>query len=98
MVYVLDEERRGELTVRAAAEALALEGVDLVMHRSGDEGVIRSERGELRFRPGGELRDPRGEAWSVEGELGVARRARMRGRRPPHPRLPRRARARRGRR
>ena len=34
MVYVLDEERRGELTVRAGAEALGLDGVDLVMYRS----------------------------------------------------------------
>ncbi len=67
-IYVLDEERRGELIVRAASEALALEGVDLVMHLNGEEGVIRSERGELRFRPGGELADPRGEAWSLEGE------------------------------
>jgi hypothetical protein len=71
MVYVLNEERRGELTVRAAAEALRLDGVDLVMHRSGDEGVIRSERGELRFAPGGDLSDLRGGSWSVEGELGV---------------------------
>jgi hypothetical protein len=71
MVYVLDEERRGELTVRAGAEALGLDGVDLVMYRSGDEGVIRSERGELRFAPGGDLRDQRGGSWGVEGDLGV---------------------------
>jgi hypothetical protein len=69
MLYVLDDERRGELTIRAAAEALDLDGVDLVLHRSGQEGVIRSRRGELRFAPGGELRDLRGEAWAVDGEL-----------------------------
>jgi type I phosphodiesterase/nucleotide pyrophosphatase len=71
MVYVLDEERRGELTVRAAAEALALDGVDLVLHRNGPEGVIRSSRGELRFAPGGDTRDERGAAWSVDGDLAV---------------------------
>jgi hypothetical protein len=71
MVYVLDEERRGELTVRAAVEALALDGVDLVLHRNGPEGVIRSARGELRFAPGGDTRDERGAGWSVEGDLAV---------------------------
>jgi Type I phosphodiesterase / nucleotide pyrophosphatase len=69
MLYVLDEERRGELTIRAAAQALALDAVDLVLHRSGDEGVVRSVRGELRFRPDGDVRDRRGQAWSVDGEL-----------------------------
>jgi hypothetical protein len=69
MLYVLDEERRGELTIRAAATALGLEGVDLVLHRSGEEAVVRTARGELRFAPGGELRDAGGAAWSVEGEL-----------------------------
>ena len=33
--------------------------------------MIRSERGELRFAPGGDLRDQRGGSWSVEGDLGV---------------------------
>jgi hypothetical protein len=73
MIYILDEDRRGELTVRAAAQALAVEGVDLVLHRSGGEGVIRSVRGELRFVPGGEVRDARGETWSVEGDLDCLR-------------------------
>ncbi len=73
MVYVLDPERSGELTIRAAAQALALEGVDLVMHRSGEEGVVRTTRGELRFSPGGELSDVRGEPWHVEGDLDALR-------------------------
>lgn len=69
MIYVLDDDRRGELTVRAAADSLALEGVDVVMYRSGEEGVIRSGDGEIRFTPGGDVRDLRGESWSVEGDL-----------------------------
>jgi hypothetical protein len=69
MVYVLDDERRGELTVHAASEALDLDGVDLVMYRSGEVGVVRSTVGELRFAPGGDLADLRGGTWSVEGDL-----------------------------
>ena len=68
-IYLLDDERRGELTIKAAAHALTLDGVDLAMHASGSEGVIRSERGQLRFRPGGDLRDARGRTWTVEGDL-----------------------------
>jgi hypothetical protein len=64
--------------VRALVEARALgiEGVDLVMwlerdaHDAPREGVISSaERGELRFRPGGLVADPRGESWSLQGAL-----------------------------
>ncbi|TML99482.1 MAG: alkaline phosphatase family protein [Actinobacteria bacterium] len=36
---------------------------------SGGEARVISARGELRFTRGGDLQDPRGERWSVEGEL-----------------------------
>ena len=52
--------------------ALALDGVDIVMHRTDHpdgEARVRTTRGELRFRPGGDLTDLRGERWSVEGDL-----------------------------
>ena len=55
-VYVLDRERRAELIPRIERTALALEGVDLVMHLTDHpdgEGSIRGRRGELRFMPGG---------------------------------------------
>ena len=71
-VYVLDRERRAELIPRIERTALALEGVDLVMHLTDHpdgEAAIRGARGELRFMPGGELTDLRGERWSVEGDL-----------------------------
>ena len=44
-------------------------GVDLVMRRAGDEAVVHSERGELRFAPGSGPRDLDGRSWSFEGEL-----------------------------
>jgi hypothetical protein len=73
-VYVLDRERRAELVPRIERTALALEGVDLVMHLTDHpdgEASIRGRRGELRFMPGGTLADLRGNHWSVEGDLGL---------------------------
>ncbi len=77
MIYALDLERREQLVERVVAAVGDLQGVDLVMWldgRDGDapEAVIRAAGGaELRFAPGGALSDPRGESWSVEGDLGV---------------------------
>ncbi|GAC1315936.1 MAG: hypothetical protein NVSMB25_00740 [Thermoleophilaceae bacterium] len=67
-IYVLDPEARERMAPRLARELSAVAGVDLVMYRSGAEGTVISERGELRFAPGGDLVDERGERWSVEGE------------------------------
>ncbi len=69
MIYALDDERRDEVVERAIEATSALQGVDLVLSGSGDEVRVMSSRGELRFARGGDLRDPRGEHWSVEGEL-----------------------------
>jgi hypothetical protein len=66
-VYVLDPERRTELAPKIGRELNEVEGVDVVMWRDGDEAVVLSERGELRFTAGGELTDERGGTWSVEG-------------------------------
>jgi hypothetical protein len=46
-----------------------VDGVDLTITREDGRAVVRSERGELRFAPGGELVDRRGGTWSVDGEL-----------------------------
>src|SRR3954471_24224762 len=70
-VYVLVPEGRDALVPRIVTEALALEGVEHVLYRAADEGVLRSADGELRFAPGGDVGDARGERWSVEGDLGV---------------------------
>ncbi|HYV15227.1 MAG TPA: alkaline phosphatase family protein [Conexibacter sp.] len=70
MLYVLDEEGRSERAAELARVAAEIPGVDLVMRRAAPrEGSIASERGELRFAPGGDLEDLRGRRWSVDGEL-----------------------------
>jgi len=68
-VYVVEEERREKLTPSLAEDLREVDGVDLVARRGHDEGVVWSRRGELRFAPGGDLVDPRGATWSVEGAL-----------------------------
>jgi hypothetical protein len=69
MIYALDDDRRDEVVERAIETAVELQGVDLVLSRSGDEARVISARGELRFTRGGEVQDLRGERWSLEGEL-----------------------------
>jgi predicted AlkP superfamily pyrophosphatase or phosphodiesterase len=73
MIYVLDEDDPAAVRAEAIAIARAVEGVDLTMWRDGAEAVIAARRGELRFVPGGELVDGRGQRWSVEGDLAVLR-------------------------
>jgi predicted AlkP superfamily pyrophosphatase or phosphodiesterase len=73
MIYALDPDRREEI-VRRSLDAIAdVDGVDLAMWLEGEEAVIRGHRGELRFAPGGELQDLRGQRWSVAGDLGALR-------------------------
>ncbi len=76
MVYALHESERDAMRASVVARALTVDGVDLVMwlerdaHEVPREGVIASPlHGELRFAPGGQLVDPRGLGWSVDGAL-----------------------------
>jgi hypothetical protein len=76
MVYALHEPERDAMRASVVTRALAIEGVEHVMwlgrdaHEAPSEGIISSpENGELRFHPGGELEDPRGARWSVDGPL-----------------------------
>jgi len=78
MVYALHESERDAMRASVVARALAIDGIDLVLwlerdaHDAPREGVIACPgRGELRFAPGGDLVDPRGLSWSVEGALAV---------------------------
>ncbi|MDQ6818456.1 MAG: alkaline phosphatase family protein, partial [Actinomycetota bacterium] len=76
MVYALDEDHRTELIAKVADTVAEVDGVDLTCWLTGpdgQEGVVRSDRGELRFSPGGEFEDERGGGWSVEGELAALR-------------------------
>ena len=73
MIYALDPDHREEI-VRRSLDAIAdVDGIDLAMWLDGEEAVIRGHRGELRFAPGGELQDLRGQRWSVTGDLGALR-------------------------
>jgi len=71
MAYVLLEEARPALVPRLVATARAIEGVDLVMWRDGDEAAIARGAHELRFAPGGDVADQRGGSWSIDGDLGT---------------------------
>jgi type I phosphodiesterase/nucleotide pyrophosphatase len=68
MVYALDEGRGAKLAAAAVDVLADLEGVDLIARRTDGQAVVHSERGELRFAPGGSLRDRRGRGWRVEGD------------------------------
>jgi hypothetical protein len=74
-VYVLDSERRDEELPKLADTVAAADGIDFVAWHEGGEGIVRpgsayagEEIGELRFSPGGDLRDLRGGTWAVEGD------------------------------
>jgi Type I phosphodiesterase / nucleotide pyrophosphatase len=74
MVYALVEDARPTVVPRVVATARAMPGVDVIAYRDGDAGVIESpERGTLRFSAGGDdpVRDARGNAWTVSGDLAV---------------------------
>jgi hypothetical protein len=72
MVYALLPEGREALVPRLVDAAASIEGVDLTMWRPAPrEGAIRGAAGELRFAPGGDVRDERGGRWSVDGPLEV---------------------------
>jgi hypothetical protein len=69
-VYALREADRTDV-VRGVTRHLReeVEGVDLVARRDDGGGLVSSDRGELRFSPGGDLTDARGGSWTVEGDL-----------------------------
>ena len=94
MVYALHEPERDAMRASVVTRALAIEGVEHVMwlgrdaHEAPSEGIISSpEHGELRFHPGGELEDPRGARWSVDGPLATIGASAQDGRllTPSHP-------------
>jgi predicted AlkP superfamily pyrophosphatase or phosphodiesterase len=68
-VYVLDPGRREKVIPRLVSDLQAVEGVDVVARLQDGEAAVWTPRGELRFAPGGDVRDSRGGAWSVEGDV-----------------------------
>jgi hypothetical protein len=72
MIYALLPEGRDSLVPRIVETALAIDGVDLALWRPAPrEGAIANANGEVRFAPGGDLRDERGGRWSIDGPLDV---------------------------
>ena len=78
MVYLLTQERRQALRSDVIRGCLQIDGVDLVMWLESDSDgiplqavIARPSVGELRFAPGGEVRDAREAAWSIAGDLSV---------------------------
>jgi hypothetical protein len=71
MVYVLDEDNREQILARSLDAMAEVDGIDLMLWMSpnGEEAIVRSVRGELRFAPGDDVEDLRGRSWSVEGKL-----------------------------
>jgi Type I phosphodiesterase / nucleotide pyrophosphatase len=69
MAYVLDESVREQRLPKLVADLEAIDGIDLVTRRVNGEAVVRSGRGELRFAPGDDVEDARGDRWSMEGDL-----------------------------
>lgn len=72
MVYVLDPAAR-EVSLPGLIElAGSADGVDLLCWREDRHAVVCSPtRGELRFGPGDELRDDRGNGWWLAGDAAV---------------------------
>ncbi len=71
MVYVLADEAREAMAPRLAEAALGVDGVDVAVFRAGGVAIVAGRAGVLRLAPGGPVRDPRGNAWHVEGDLEV---------------------------
>jgi hypothetical protein len=71
MVYALDDGRRDDLVKRAADTLLEADGVELVITREDGRARVRSAAGELRFAPGDDLTDARGQGWAVKGDESV---------------------------
>jgi hypothetical protein len=68
-VYVLDPDRRRALLPKLVDDLKVVDGVDVVAWRDGPEAAVWTRRGELRISPGGDLTDPRGGSWHVDGDL-----------------------------
>jgi predicted AlkP superfamily pyrophosphatase or phosphodiesterase len=72
MVYALDPGDRAELIADVAEAALDDAGVDHALWLEDGEAVISGRGGRLRFAPGGEVADRRGQRWRLDGDLEVA--------------------------
>jgi len=70
-VYLLPGEGERADPDEVRRRLAEIEGIELVCRRDEDDGVIEREGEALRFRPGNELSDLRGERWDVAGDVSV---------------------------
>jgi predicted AlkP superfamily pyrophosphatase or phosphodiesterase len=69
-VHVLADGVRGERVRDGVREQLTeLDGVELVARLQGERAVVERGGLRLRFQPGRDVVDARGEGWAVEGDL-----------------------------
>jgi hypothetical protein len=72
MIYLLgDTGDRNRRLERVVARLAAVDGVELLAWRRGEEACVASDHGELRFAPGAAVEDPYGARWDLEGALSV---------------------------
>jgi hypothetical protein len=67
MIYILAPGRLDAVIARARTIA----GVEHVIWREGEHGVIAAGGDELRFAPDGDVADRRGRRWQISGDLAV---------------------------
>ncbi len=67
-IYALGDLDRGEVAERVVDDLEGVPGVDVIARMHDGRGLVWTPRGELRFAPGGDLRDSRGNAWALDGE------------------------------
>jgi predicted AlkP superfamily pyrophosphatase or phosphodiesterase len=67
-IYVLDEDRRDEIAAKVVEDLMDIDGIDIIARRLNGEAAVVSAGRELRFAPGGDLTDNRGNSWSIEGD------------------------------
>jgi hypothetical protein len=71
-IYILLEgRRRARAHQRIRSRLLGTGGVDLVAWLEDGEAVVAKSSGELRFRPGSQSPDLRGEGWDLDGDRGL---------------------------
>lgn len=70
-VYLLDSERRSSVLRSLVRRCRSLEGVDFIVQHTGSggrEALVENAEAQLRFSPGGEIRDELGNEWQIDGD------------------------------
>jgi hypothetical protein len=68
-IYLLPGEGERAAPTQVARSLIETEGIDLVCWREGQTAVVERQGDCLRFSPGGQVADLRGERWDLQGEV-----------------------------